>query len=67
MCEYQIRSTNSVSLGTLVTVIFLDPGHRRQVIGSGSDAAAAESAAREAQVLHQLRHPHIVPLRSDES
>lgn len=32
-----------------------------QVIGSGSDAeAAAESAAREAQVLHQLRHPHIV-------
>jgi serine/threonine protein kinase len=37
------------------------------VIGSGSDAAAAESAAREAQVLNQLRHPHIVPLRSDES
>ena len=34
---------------------------RLEVIGSGSDAeAAAESAAREAQVLHQLRHPHIV-------
>lgn len=34
---------------------------RLEVVGSGSDAvAAAESAAREAQVLHQLRHPHIV-------
>ncbi|CAJ1456399.1 unnamed protein product [Effrenium voratum] len=34
---------------------------RLEVVGSSSDAAAAaESAAREAQVLQKLHHPHIV-------
>lgn len=62
----EVRTVGRGSFGEALLVKHRQSGQlsvlkrvRLEVIGGGDAEAAAESAAREAQVLQKLRHPHI--------